>query len=88
MHDSTRISRQDALYPKEIVKEAAIIAETKRARIQQLTSLGLSVPDDSSLLTIARIYATVDTLSRRSRGAAERLRQAIARCEKRAGAAA
>jgi hypothetical protein len=82
--NTTRILRQDAIYPEEILREAAAISEARSYRIQQLTSLGLSVPDDPSGLVTARSRASVDNMPRQSRDSEQRLKRAIARCRKRA----
>lgn len=86
MNNSNSISRRDALYPEEIVKEALIIGEARANRIQQQSSIGLSVPDEALIFVIARSQAAVDNCLRRRAGSREQLKRAIARCEKRAAA--
>lgn len=86
--NTSSIHRQDALYPEHILKEAAAIREARAHRIQQLVSLGLSVPDEARIFATAKSQAAVDNCLKRRAESREQLKRAIARCEKLAVGAA
>jgi hypothetical protein len=86
--NTSSIQRQGALYPEHIMKEAAAIREARAYRIQQQSSLGLSVPNEAEVFVIARSQAAVDNCLQKRADSREQLKRVIARCEQLAVGAA